>query len=94
VKNGVHAVVYEKEKHLGGVLAYGIPEYRLPKNVVEEYIAFTKRMGVEYHTEAKVGLAELKKNYDKVFLGCGLANTRACISQAKKALAFIKPVIS
>jgi glutamate synthase (NADPH/NADH) small chain len=77
VKNGVHAVVYEKEKHLGGVLAYGIPEYRLPKNVVEEYIAFTKRMGVEYHTKAKVDLAELKKNYDKVFLACGLGQYKS-----------------
>jgi glutamate synthase (NADPH/NADH) small chain len=73
VKNGVHATVYEKEKHPGGLLTYGIPEYRLPKLEVERYIAFTRRMGVEYKMEQNVSLAELKKSYDKVFIGCGLS---------------------
>jgi glutamate synthase (NADPH) small chain len=77
VKHGVHAVVYEKEKHLGGILSYGIPEYRLPKALVKEYIDFTKRMGVEYKTEQKVSIEELKKTYDKVFVGCGLGLYKA-----------------
>jgi glutamate synthase (NADPH) small chain len=77
VKNGIHATVYEKEKHLGGILAYGIPEYRLPKKDVEAYIAFTKRVGVEYKTEQTVSIEELKKHYDKVFVGCGLGQYKA-----------------
>src|SRR5574344_1042978 len=77
VKNGVHATVYEKEKHLGGILAYGIPEYRLPKAAVENYIAFTKRMGVRYVTEAKVSVSELKKSYEKIFVGCGLSEYKS-----------------
>jgi glutamate synthase (NADPH) small chain len=77
VKNGIHATVYEKEKHLGGILAYGIPEYRLPKAEVEKYIAFTKRMGVEYVSEAHVSVPELKKSFEKIFVGCGLSEYKS-----------------
>lgn len=77
VKNGVHAVVFEREKHLGGILTYGIPEYRLPKAVVKDYIDFTRRMGVEYHPETEADPQALLQEYDAVFVGCGLALYKA-----------------
>lgn len=77
VKHGIHAEVYEKEKYLGGILSYGIPEYRLPKKVVEDYLAFTKRMGVVYHTESKPSVEELLAKHDFVFLGIGLGKYKS-----------------
>ncbi len=72
VKNGIHATVYERENHLGGVMSYGIPEYRLPKKLLNEHIEFTKRMGVEYITNKEVIPSLLLDDYDYVFIGCGL----------------------
>ena len=77
VKNGVHATVYEKEKHLGGILAYGIPEFRMPKAELERYLAFTKRMGVEYLTEQNAAISELKKHFEKLFIACGLSEYKS-----------------
>ena len=73
VKNGVEAHVYEKDEHLGGILSYGIPEYRLPKALVNKYIDFLKRMGVKFYNNNPKTVEELKKaGYNKVFVGCGL----------------------
>lgn len=77
VKNGIHATVYEREKHLGGVMSYGIPEYRLPKKLLNEHIEFTKRMGVNYVTEHEAIPSELLNNYDMVFIGCGLGKYKS-----------------
>lgn len=77
VKNGIHATVYEREPHLGGVMSYGIPEYRLPKKLLNDYIDFTKRMGVEYLVNQNVSVAELTKKYDKVFVACGLGKYKS-----------------
>lgn len=77
VKNGIHATVYEKEPHLGGVMSYGIPEYRLPKKLLNDYIDFTKRMGVQYLVNQKVTVSELLEKYDRVFVACGLGKYKS-----------------
>lgn len=77
VKNGIHATVYEKEPHLGGVMSYGIPEYRLPKKLLNDYIDFTKRMGVEYMVNQNVNPLDLVEKYDKVFVACGLGKYKS-----------------
>ncbi len=71
-----HAVtVYEALHELGGVLVYGIPEYRLPKHIVEAEIDRLRGLGVEFITNAPIGLAEtiddLLEEHDAVFLGVG-----------------------
>ena len=71
-----HAVtIYEAMPKLGGMLRYGIPEYRLPKSVVDEEIATIERMGVELVPDTKVGvdisLETLRKNFDAVLVGIG-----------------------
>ncbi len=76
VKKGIHATVYEKEPHIGGILAYGIPEYRLPKKVVNDYVDFLRRMGVEFVTSCQPDIKKLTQEYDRVFLGIGLGEDK------------------
>lgn len=72
---GYKVIVFEKDKEPGGVLTYGIPEYRLPKRIVRKEIDALKREGIEFKTEIFVGkditLQNLQQNYDAVFLGTG-----------------------
>ncbi|MBI2894020.1 MAG: NADPH-dependent glutamate synthase [Deltaproteobacteria bacterium] len=59
----------------GGVLVYGIPEFRLPKSIVQAEVEVLRRMGVEIRCNFVVGLTatvdDLLKEYDAVFLGVG-----------------------
>ena len=52
---GYRPVVYEALPHLGGMLRYGIPEYRLPKDVLDKEISWITDLGVEVHTERMLG---------------------------------------
>lgn len=74
-KNGYSVTIYEVLQAAGGVLTYGIPEFRLPKKIVAKEIDSLKRMGVEIKTDIPVGNAitidDLRKEYDYVFLGQG-----------------------
>ncbi len=67
---GHKAVVYESFKVAGGMLAVGIPEYRLPKAIVKKEVYFIESLGVEVMTNTKVtSLEEL--DHDAVFIGVG-----------------------
>ena len=73
-----HAVrVFEALHEVGGVLVYGIPEFRLPKQIVREQIAYMKEMGVEFETDVVIGrtvtVDELleEEGYDAVYIGTG-----------------------
>ncbi len=59
----------------GGVLRYGIPHYRLPKNLIDEYCDALAGMGVQYKLGVKMGtdftLEELDKEYDAIYMGTG-----------------------
>ena len=74
-KNGYNVTIYEVLQKAGGVLIYGIPEFRLPKKVVQKEIDKLKDLGVEIITDVPIGNAltidDLKKEYDAVFLGTG-----------------------
>ena len=74
-KNGFLVTVFEKEKELGGILKYGIPDFRLEKKYVQEIIDMLKNMNVKFETEKELGknihISDLKKEYDCVFLGIG-----------------------
>jgi glutamate synthase (NADPH/NADH) small chain len=75
VRMGHGVTVFEALHELGGVLVYGIPEYRLPKAVVSAEIERLRDLGVEFVTNAPIGLAEtlddLLESYDAVFVGVG-----------------------
>ncbi len=74
-KLGHEVVILEALHTPGGVLVYGIPEFRLPKAIVAAEIAYLESLGVEIRTDAVVGklftLEELLAEYDAVFLGTG-----------------------
>lgn len=71
-----HAVtIYDKMPKLGGMLRYGIPEYRLPKAVLDKEIALIEALGVEMKTGVKLGeditLSQLQKDNDAVVVATG-----------------------
>lgn len=74
-KNGFDVTVFEVLHKAGGVLTYGIPEFRLPKSIVAQEVEKLEKLGVEIKTDVPVGnaitLDELRKEYDAVFVGSG-----------------------
>jgi NADPH-dependent glutamate synthase beta subunit-like oxidoreductase/CO/xanthine dehydrogenase FAD-binding subunit len=76
-----HAVtIFENMPKAGGLLTYGIPSYRLPKNVVEKQIKALQKMGIQLKLNAGVDkdkMASLAKSYDAVFLACGAWKERS-----------------
>ncbi len=75
-KHGVGVTVFEALHALGGVLVYGIPEFRLPKRIVEEEVDYLRRLGVEFKTNYVIGKIEtvdslLENGFDAVFIGTG-----------------------
>ena len=74
-KNGYSVTIYEVLQTAGGVLTYGIPEFRLPKEIVKKEIDSLKNLGVEIKTDVPIGnaitLNDLQKEYDYVFLAQG-----------------------
>ena len=75
VLNGYDVTVYEVLHRAGGVLTYGIPEFRLPKKIVQREIEKLEKLGVKILCNTPIGniitLTELEKEYDAVFLGTG-----------------------
>ena len=72
---GYSPTIFENLPNLGGMLRYGIPEYRLPKAMLDREIKWITDLGVEVKTGAKLGkdftLESLKKGYAAVFLALG-----------------------
>ena len=71
---GHKVTVFEKRKRLGGMLAYGIPSYRLPAERLEEDIQHILSTGVEVvHTEVgtELPLKDLRENYDAMYIAIG-----------------------
>ena len=76
--HGISVTIYEKHAYLGGLLSHGIPEFRLPQEVVQKTIdkILQTKMEVKYHMELGKNLTieELENQYDAIFIGIG-ANT-------------------
>ncbi len=75
-KLGHEVTVFEALHEPGGVLMYGIPEFRLPKEIVRDEIDYLRKLGVKFETNVIVGrvikLSELfKTGFDAVFVGSG-----------------------
>ena len=76
-EKGYHPTIFEKNEKAGGMLVYGIPSYKLEKDVVQAEIAIIEAMGVEIKTGVEVGkditIAELREQGYKAFyiaIGC------------------------
>lgn len=74
-KAGHTVTVYDKMKEPGGILMYGIPAYRLPKDIVRAFTGALERMGIRFAMDTQVGkdvtVEEIRKDHDAVFLATG-----------------------
>ena len=72
---GHKVTVYEKRKQLGGMMRYGIPSYRFPREILDAEISSILSLGIEVHTEVDVGsditFEQLQKQYDSIYLSIG-----------------------
>lgn len=73
--NGHDVTVFERQPHAGGMMRYGIPEYRLPKATLDQEIDLIRDLGVKIVTGKSVGthitLTDLQKDFDAVYLAIG-----------------------
>jgi glutamate synthase (NADPH/NADH) small chain len=75
ILKGHRVTIFEALHKPAGVLVYGIPEFRLPKAIVEYEVEYLRRLGVEFRMNHVIGkiisLDELQQEFDAVFLGVG-----------------------
>ena len=78
VRNGVTPVVFDRYSKIGGLLTFGIPPFKLEKEVVEKRREIMEYMGVEFRLNVDVGrdvaIETLVEEFDAVFLGMGTYN--------------------
>ena len=74
-RNGVKAVVFDRYPEIGGLLTFGIPEFKLEKEVIRKRRSFLEDIGVEFQLNTEIGnditIESLQNDYDAVFLGMG-----------------------
>ena len=79
-RNGVKAIVYDRYPRVGGLLTYGIPAFKLEKEVIHRRQGVLEGMGVEFRCGVEIGkdiaLDSLVKEHDAVFLGMGTYTSR------------------
>jgi glutamate synthase (NADPH/NADH) small chain len=75
IKLGHRVTIYEALHEMGGVLVYGIPEFRLPKAIVKREVEYLKKLGVQVVTDYVVGktrtIDSILEEFDAVFVGTG-----------------------
>lgn len=80
-KKGYAVTVFEKNDQLGGILRYGIPEFRLPRTLIDNLVKGLKSLGVKFKINSLVGpIVTIDKlfedGYDSIFIGTGVWNPR------------------
>ena len=77
---GHEVTIFEQRKKLGGMLRYGIPNYRLPREILDQEINHLLSIGIKVVTEVTVGenptVADLRKDYDAVYIAIGAQTDR------------------
>jgi glutamate synthase (NADPH/NADH) small chain len=75
VRNGVKPVVFDKRPEIGGLLTFGIPEFKMEKDVMRRRREIFESMGIEFRLNTEIGkdvtIDELLSEYDAVFMGMG-----------------------
>ncbi|GAB1265738.1 glutamate synthase subunit beta [Aurantivibrio infirmus] len=78
IRNGVKPVVFDRYPEIGGLLTFGIPEFKLEKRVMKKRREIFTNMGIEFRLETEIGkdisMEELLDEYDAVFMGMGTYN--------------------
>jgi formate dehydrogenase major subunit len=79
-RGGHHVVVYDSMPKMGGLLRYGIPEYRLPKAVLDMELDLLQRMGIVFQNEMELGrdvkLQFLRNTYNAVIIATGAGSSK------------------
>lgn len=93
VRNGVKPVIFDRYPEIGGLLTFGIPSFKLEKDVMLNRRRIFSEMGVEFQLNTEVGkdidMATLVKDYDAVFLGVGTyKNMRAGLTNEEASGVF------
>jgi len=74
-KAGHHVTVFERADRIGGLLRYGIPEFKLEKRFIDRRLALMTAEGVEFRTSVEIGIdlpiASLRRQFDAIVLCCG-----------------------
>lgn len=102
-RKGFNVEIFEMEQEAGGVLLYGIPEYRLPKEVVRREIRKIEALGVKFHLGFTIGedatIDDLfAKGFDAIFIGTGAGQPKKLPIEGmdhpgvKQALPFLRRV--
>lgn len=72
---GIQVTIYEKHNYLGGLLRHGIPEFRLPKSILDDTINKILSLGIEVKLNQELGknltIEELEKTYDAIYIAIG-----------------------
>ncbi|MDB9790623.1 FAD-dependent oxidoreductase [Gammaproteobacteria bacterium] len=75
IRAGIKCDVFDKQPEIGGLLTFGIPEFKLEKSVVRRRRKILEDMGIKFHLNKEIGkdigFQKLHDNYDAVFLGMG-----------------------
>lgn len=75
IQSGHAVTIYDAMPKMGGMLRYGIPEYRLPKGVVDEEVGLIEEMGVVFKNNTRVGVdipfETIRQNHDVVYVALG-----------------------
>ena len=87
-RKGHKAVLYEAKARSGGMIRYGIPEYRLPDAVLDAEVAYICKTGAEINYNVRVGediaLEQLKKKHDAIFLAAGAWTGKPMMVEGEK----------
>ena len=80
LRRGHGAIVFDAHDEPGGMLRYGIPAFRLPRDVLAQEIDILRTLGAEFRMHSRLGtdvtLAELRREFDAVFLAIGAQRSR------------------
>ena len=79
---GYHVTIFEWKSKIGGILQYGIPEFRLPKSILDRYEIMLERMGIQIRLNTTLGSVIMIDNlfrdgYSSVFIGTGAEKPRS-----------------
>lgn len=96
IRNGVAVTVFDKYPEIGGLLTFGIPEFKLEKKVVLRRRTVFEQMGVKFKLNTLVGkdimVEELLTRFDAVFLGLGADKSREVQSKGSELPGIIYPL--
>ena len=77
---GHRVKVFERADRIGGLLRYGIPEFKLEKRVLERRLTLMREEGIDFQTNANVGtsvkVTELRREFDAILFACGSTDAR------------------